>query len=158
MQSLLPVMFEASRPGPAASAAPSIAAQPSPAQGPPAPKPSSAGALAAAQAPAGAADAAGSPSGRLAVNWAAKVRQPELQAGLVRVLAAAAQHEGACSALAAAAMGPGDGGPAGLLSMLFNMLEAETPKLPEPPADEAPAAAGWSLLCTCRSPQVHHCG
>ena len=83
------------------------------------------------------------------MNWAAKVKQPELQAGLVRVLAAAAQH--VRLALVPAAAGPGEGGPAGLLSMLFNMLEAETPKLPEPPADEAPAVAGRSLLHTCRS-------
>ena len=158
IQSLLPVTFEAPRPDSAASAAPSAAGQPSAAQLPPAAKAGSAGAQAAAHAPAAAADAAGSPSGRPPVNWAAKVRQPELQAGLVRVLAAAAQHEGPRSALAPAAAGPGDGGAAGLLSMLFNMLEAETPKLPELPADEAPAAAGWSLLCTCRSPLGHNCG
>ena len=158
MHSLLPVVFEAPRPDSAANAALNTAAQPSAAQAPPVAKPGSAGAQAAAQAPAAAADAVGSPSGRAPVNWAAKVRQPELQAGLVRVLAAAAQHEGARSALAPAAVGPGDTGAAALLSMLFNLLEAETPKLPEPPAEEAPAVAGQSLLCTCRSQRSHHCG
>ena len=142
MQSLLPVTFEAPRPDLTANAAPNVTAQPSTAQAPPAAKPGSAGAQAASQVPAAAADAAGSPSGRPPVNWAAKVRQPELQAGLVRVLAAAARHEGSRSALAPAAVGPGDGGAAGLLSMLFNLLETESPKLPELPADEAATGAG----------------